>query len=61
MAARQGQRGELEIKKINGKDNCADMLTKYVSGADIKRICGMIGVDIRKDRHGLTPKTDACT
>ena len=53
--------GVLSVRKINGRDNCADMLTKYVSGADIKRLCGMMGVDIRRDRHSLAPKTDACT
>ncbi len=47
--------------KISGKDNIADMLTKYVSGADVRRLCNMVGIDIRKDRHPLAPKTDACT
>ena len=53
--------GVLNVRKICGKDNVADMLTKYVSGADIKRLCDMVGIDIGKDRHPLAPKTDACT
>ncbi len=52
--------GVLNVRKISLKDNVADVLTKYVSGADIKRLCDMVGVDIRKDRHPLAPKTDAC-
>ena len=53
--------GVLNVRKICGRDNGADTLTKYVSGADIKRLCDMVGIDIRKDRQPLAPKTDACT
>ena len=50
--------GELEMAKVKGEDNPADILTKYLDQGKISRHLVMIGAETRGDRHPDAPQVD---
>ncbi len=48
-------KGELEIRKVRGEDNLADVLTKRVSRDILDRHTQSAGYERRSGRHPLSP------
>jgi len=49
-------RGDLEINKVNGKENLADILTKHVKSEDIRFHLFKTGQSIQAGRHEIAPE-----
>jgi hypothetical protein len=49
-------RGDLAINKVNGKENLADALTKYVNSEDIRIHLFKTGQSIQAGRHEIAPE-----
>jgi hypothetical protein len=49
-------RGDLEINKVNGKENLADILTKHVNSEDIRFHLFKTGQSIQTGRHEIAPE-----
>ena len=49
-------KGDLEINKINGKENLADALTKHVNAEDIRIHLFKTGQSIQAGRHEIAPE-----
>ena len=47
--------GEAEYKKVDGKANTSDMLTKAVDADTINRHMATLGLEFREGRNSLTP------
>ena len=47
--------GDIEVVKVPGDKNIADILTKHVEGDKVKRHCSDIGMEFRQGRHKLMP------
>jgi hypothetical protein len=48
-------KGDLEVNKVNGKGNLADILTKHVNAEDIRVHLYRTGQSIEEGRHGIAP------
>ena len=48
-------KGDIEVVKVQGDKNIADILTKHVEGDKVKRHCNDIGMEIRQGIHKLMP------
>jgi hypothetical protein len=51
--------GDIEVCKIHGKENVADILTKHVNAEDIRVHLHKTGQTITAGRHELAPKDNA--
>ena len=49
-------RGDIQIHKVNGKENVADILTKHVNAEDIRVHLHKTGQSISQGRHSLAPE-----
>jgi hypothetical protein len=52
--------GELEVKKVPGVDNPADLLTKHLDEATMKKHLVSLGFELRKDRAASAPTLHLC-
>ena len=50
--------GELSVRKISGKENPADVLTKHLNGQRIREIVEMLGGEYRQGRAAIAPKLE---
>ena len=50
--------GELEVQKVNGKENLADALTKHVSAEDLRVHVHRTNQVFVEGRHVLAPSSD---
>ncbi len=48
-------KGQVVLKKVPGKENLADILTKHVSRAELDKAMKTIGLERRRGRHPLSP------
>ena len=48
--------GDIMLCKVPGPENCADSLTKYISGPDVKRHLSRIGLVPEEGRAATAPK-----
>ena len=48
----------LEIIKITGIDNCADLMTKHVCRAQLEKCLRQMNCDVSYDRHRLAPSVE---
>jgi len=51
--------GDIEIAKVNGKENIADILTKHVNAEDIRVHMHKTHQTIMCDRHAIAPAEDS--
>ena len=56
----QVERGRIQIRKIGGKTNVADMLTKYLDGRSMKILMEHLPIRIRQSRHRLAVDLHEC-
>ena len=49
-------KGDLMIRKVNGKENIADMLTKHVNAEDIRVHLHKTGQTVEEGRHLIVPE-----
>ena len=47
---------DIEIHKVNGKENIADILTKHVNAEDIRVHLHKTGHAISQGRHSIAPE-----
>ena len=50
--------GDIEVRKIDGKTNPPDSLTKHVSAEDIRVHMYQLGMKVTEGRHALAPEVD---
>ena len=50
-------KGQIQIEKVPGKKNIADVLTKHTAGEDHRMHIEETGLERRKGRHELAPET----
>ena len=50
-------KGQIQIEKVPGKKNIADVLTKHTTGEDHRMHVEETGLERRKGRHELAPET----
>ena len=50
------QNGRIDVAKVKGTNNLADILTKHVDNATLTRHIGNMATEIRTDRHHLNPQ-----
>ena len=48
--------GRMEVVKVKGEHNIADILTKHVDNATMSRHVGYMNAERRKDRHEMNPQ-----
>ena len=51
-------RGDIKVRKIEGKKNPADAVTKYVDGVKLKEHCDRVDLRIWEGRHSIAPILD---
>ena len=52
----QVARGVIQVKKVPGETNVADVLTKYLSASKLQALMAMLPIEPREGRHPLAPK-----
>ena len=46
----------IQVKKVPGETNVADVLTKYLSASKLQALMAMLPIEPREGRHPLAPK-----